>query len=259
MFNRVIFGVVILILSLVLIGNTQAKPIKQSKSFDVKSGGTLIIRSDIGSIDIDSHDQESVKIEVKTKGIDPDDFEIEFAQDGSDVKVEGDYKYRAGGYRVSAQFIVKVPRQYNIDLDTGGGSIELDDLNGTVRAKTSGGSINLGKIEGDVNVNTSGGSIHVEEVAGNINAHTSGGSVTAKITTQPTSNCRLSTSGGSVTAYLSPSVEVDLDAGTSGGRVRSDFDVEGRVSKRRIKGKINGGGPELKLKTSGGNVKVKKL
>jgi hypothetical protein len=69
----------------------------------------------------------------------------------------------------------------------------------------------------------------------------------------------LTTSGGSVTAYLANDIAVDLDASTSGGRVKSDFMVVGKIKKTSIKGTINGGGPDLKLKTSGGSVRIKTL
>jgi DUF4097 and DUF4098 domain-containing protein YvlB len=116
----------------------------------------------------------------------------------------------------------------------------------------------LGKIRGDVDVKTSGGSIRVDEVSGTINAHTSGGSITAIISQQPLGDSRLTTSGGSVSASLAPSIAVDLTASTSGGRVSSEFEVDGSVKKTRITGKVNGGGPKLVLKTSGGSVRIKK-
>jgi len=59
--------------------------------------------------------------------------------------------------------------------------------------------------------------------------------------------------------YLVPSVALDLYAKTSGGRVSSEFDVSGSVKKTKIEGEINGGGPKLFLKTSGGSVRVKTL
>jgi DUF4097 and DUF4098 domain-containing protein YvlB len=187
---------------------------------------------------------------------------VTFSQQGDDVIVEGNQEGSSNwGWSNNARvyYTIKVPKNYNVNLETGGGSIEVSDLVGEVEADTSGGSISLGQIQGDVDVKTSGGSISVEEVAGNIDAHTSGGSVSAKMTKQPTENCRLTTSGGSVTAYLARDIAVDLDASTSGGRVKSDFMVEGRVKKTSIDGKINGGGPQLKMKTSGGSVRIKAL
>lgn len=246
--------------ALMFVALLQAKTNQSEQTFTVRSGGTLYVDSDSGSIDVESHDRNSVEVEVKRKGLDQDDFVVEMNQEGNDVRITGERESSwFGGYNKSVRFIIKVPQTYNVDLNTGGGSIEIMDLNGNVDAFTSGGSIQLGQIKGDVAVKTSGGSIQVEDVAGNIDANTSGGSIKAVISEQPTKDCRLRTSGGSVTAYLNPSIKVDLNASTSGGRVRSEFNVDGTTKKSKIKGTINGGGPELYLKTSGGSVSIKEI
>lgn len=257
MINKTSFAIAASIGALFFIGASQAQAEKVEKSFDVKPAGTLYIRTDSGSVEVESHASNRVDIEVRTRGDNAEDFVLEFNKDGNDVRVTGEHKRRFGSWHMNARFIVKVPETYNVELKTGGGAIELSDLKGRVQAKTSGGSIDLGQIVGDVEVETSGGSITVEDVAGNINADTSGGSIRAKISKQPTEDSRLHTSGGSVTVYLAPDVAVDLKARTSGGRVKSDFDVEGTIKRNRIVGKINGGGPRLDLSTSGGSVRVK--
>jgi DUF4097 and DUF4098 domain-containing protein YvlB len=201
------------------------------------------------------------------------------------------------GRHLRVRFIVTVPQKYNLNVKTSGGSISVADIEGDVKAKTSGGSlrfayvkgpvrgrtsggsitldgcegnadvttsggsIRIGKVQGEVNAVTSGGSIKVKEVMGTINARTSGGSVSASIAKQPAGDCRLTTSGGSVTVYLAEDIKVDLDARTSGGRVYTDYPLtmQGKISKRYLKGEINGGGPELYLRTSGGSIRIKKL
>ncbi|MFT6712410.1 MAG: DUF4097 and DUF4098 domain-containing protein YvlB [Arenicella sp.] len=255
----IITAVVLLAISLIAV--SKAQPLKMEKSFEVKSGGTFFLKSDAGSVEIESHDSDRVEIKVEKKGRSAEDFEVVFSKDGNDVRVVGkrENAWDWGNYSISVHFIVKVPKDYNVDLKTGGGSIHLSDLKGTVDANTSGGSITLGRIQGDVYVQTSGGAIRVEEVAGNIDAHTSGGSINAKISKQPSDDCRLRTSGGSLTVYLAPQIAVDLEASTSGGRVNSEFDVDGLVKKQKIRGEINGGGPKLELKTSGGSVRIKSL
>ena len=246
------------LVTLLFIGFATAKSLAENETFTVTKGGTLYLDSDAGSLDIESHGKDTVEVMVEKSGRNADDFTVKFEQRGNDVRIDGD---RDGGWysQLNVRFMIKVPEQYNLAVKTGGGSIDLDKLNGEVKARTSGGSISLGSIQGDVDVKTSGGSIRVDDVAGNINAHTSGGSIKATLRKQPTANCRLTTSGGSVTAYLDPSIKVDLYASTSGGRVRSDIPVRGSIDKRSIKGDINGGGPDLVLKTSGGSVTIKEI
>ena len=148
------------------------------------------------------------------------------------------------------------------DVKTSGGEITLGSVAGKVKAETAGGSIRIDKATGSVDANTSGGSITVEEVMGSINAKTFGGSVRAYISRQPERDCSLETAGGNVNVYLVEGIAVDLEARTTGGGVSTDIPVttvvEDKVSKNRLQGAINGGGPVLKLRTFGGNIRLHK-
>jgi hypothetical protein len=149
----------------------------------------------------------------------------------------------------------------DVYLKTSGGGIDIGRVDGKVDARTSGGSIRIGKAKGSVFARSSGGSIDVEEAMGALEAETSGGSITARISAQPQGASRLETFGGSVNVYLAADIQADLDAKTSGGRISTEFPitVEGALRKDRVRAKINGGGPELFLRTSGGNITLRKL
>ena len=161
---------------------------------------------------------------------------------------------------------------------TSGGSINLTGGNGKADVRTSGGSIHIGEVSGDVNAHTSGGSIHIDRATGSVIARTSGGSVTVRETTgaidastsggnvtafllaQPKQDCKLSTSGGTINVHLASNIGVAVDASTSGGSVSTDFPVtiSGRISRRELKAAVNGGGPLLHLRTSGGGINLKR-
>ncbi|MBI1925900.1 DUF4097 family beta strand repeat protein [Candidatus Poribacteria bacterium] len=149
--------------------------------------------------------------------------------------------------------------QGNVYIKTSGGSLDVGNVDGEVEVETSGGSIHIASVKGNVTARTSGGGIRVEE-AGQVIATTSGGSIEAHISRQPKGDCALETSGGSVTAYLADDIAVNVDAQTSGGRVSTDLPVamtvQGEMSKNKLQGTINGGGPLLKLRTSGGNMRL---
>ena len=148
-----------------------------------------------------------------------------------------------------------------VKLSTSGGDIELDDVAGTVDAKTSGGSIDINRAGGAVVARTSGGSIQIGSAGGAIDAHTSGGSINATFAQQPQAESRLDTSGGGVTVTIAPAVAVDLDARASGGGVTADVPVtvQGTMEEDQIVGKINGGGPRLVVRTSGGGIHLKRM
>ncbi len=238
----------------------QAKTI--NKEFDVASGGLLKIETDVGAIEIDSHAKETVLVEVKIGGKDEENMQINMTHSGDNVSINGDLDRSGFGFgsrSIRVTYKVTLPESYNLNLDTSGGSIEIEDLKGKVNAHTSGGSISVEDVEGDVNIKTSGGSLELENIIGEINAKTSGGSIKLKLPKNPAKDAKVKTSGGSITAYLAKDVAVNLTAKTSGGRVSSEFAVNGTTSKRKMEGTINGGGPELVLKTSGGSVRIKEI
>lgn len=321
---------------------------KIEKAFSVKSGGNLTVVSEFGAIEIQTAEQDEVKVvitkESKFKLVGTiqevlEDFEVAFEHEGPDVRIEGAFKrgrehWQKKLNRLKIRFLITVPQQYNVDLDTSSGGISVTDLNGDVRAGTSGGSLHLGDITGSVwgrtsggsikltssgsqadlktsggsievvnvagdvhaqtsggslrfgeiqgsiwgktsggsikvtkcsggaDVQTSGGTIRLESVSGNVKAKTSGGSIRAAMTTQPQNECSFRTSGGGITVMLIPDIAVDVEAETRGGHVATDFVVkstlQGKVPKNRLEGSINGGGPLLKLHTSGGNIHLQK-
>lgn len=148
-----------------------------------------------------------------------------------------------------------------VDARTSGGSITLDEARGPVELKTSGGNIAVGRVAGPADLSTSGGSIKIDSVVSLLRAHTSGGSIRATIVGPISEECSLSTSGGSVRVTVAKNAAFRLDASTSGGGV----DVDGltlalqKVSRNRsqLAGDVNGGGPLVKLRTSGGGISVR--
>jgi DUF4097 and DUF4098 domain-containing protein YvlB len=143
-------------------------------------------------------------------------------------------------------------------LHTSGGGISVEDVAGEVEASTSGGSVQVNRASGRVSAHTSGGSITIRETTGAVDASTSGGSVSAFLSAQPNESCRLSTSGGSINVELARNLRVDVDASTSGGSVSSDFPVSTSGDRQNLRAAINGGGPLLHLRTSGGGIRIQK-
>jgi DUF4097 and DUF4098 domain-containing protein YvlB len=215
-------------------------------------------------------------VRVKYQVTLPQEFNIDLKTRGGSISVDdlkGDVQSKTSGGslafsriegpvygRTSGGSIRLASCTGNADVKTSGGSISLGDVRGDVIAHTSGGSIKVGRAKGSVDIHTSGGGIQVEEVMGTIKARTSGGSITAFISEQPESDCSLTTSGGSITVHLADKIGVDLNARASGGRVYTEFQVmvSGEISKSSLKAKINDGGPELYLYTSGGSIYIKK-
>ena len=172
-------------------------------------------------------------------------------------KIQGPVSGHTSGGNISA-----VGCQGPVELKTSGGNLNLSEIEGDVTAKTTGGSILADKLTGKSVMKTSGGNIKVAGLKGSVEAKTSGGHITAELLGQPASVCSFDTSGGNITITLGEKAAVDVDARTSGGRVSSDLPVvavvQGEQKKHELRGKINGGGPLITARTSGGNVRLEK-
>ena len=146
----------------------------------------------------------------------------------------------------------------SVDFVTSGGAIAIGDVRGEVQAKTSGGRIAVAKAHGGARLKTSGGSIRIDSAGDAVDARTTGGSIRATFAAQPAAASRLATTGGNVDVRLAESVGVEVSAAASGGRVRIDEALrpEGESAPSSATVRVNGGGPSLRLRTSGGSITV---
>lgn len=198
---------------------------------------------------------------------------------------------------VQVSFEITVPRHYHLNLGTSGGDIGVASLRGNVKARTSGGDLEFARIDGDIEASTSGGDITLQEgtararlstSGGNIEvdraggltevstsgghirlksveqlvrASTSGGNIRAVITGPIRQDTLLTTSGGAVDVQVARHAAFRLNASTSGGSVKAEgitiAPEQGGSGKTRLIGAVNGGGPELKLRSSGGDIKIR--
>jgi hypothetical protein len=159
-----------------------------------------------------------------------------------------------GGIRV-------VDCEGEIKIDTSGGGIELAGGGGSLQGESSGGGVKVRNFRGPVSVESSGGGITVENAGGKLRAESSGGPVHAVLPSPIPGDVSLESSGGGVTVMVPPDAAFNLDAESSGGGVSCDLPItiQGKKQHDELKGAVNGGGPTLKLESSGGGVHVKKL
>jgi len=148
-----------------------------------------------------------------------------------------------------------------IKIGTSGGAIEVTGGSGSIKGHTSGGPVTVKTFRGPVSVSTSGGGITIENATGKVEGNTSGGGINVTLASTVTEEIKLSTSGGGVTVKVPEGAAFNLDASTSGGGVTCDLPVtvQGKLKSDRLKGPVNGGGPAVVLRSSGGGIHVKKL
>ncbi len=174
------------------------------------------------------------------------------------------------------------------NIETGGGSIEVRQCSGKVRVSTGGGSIDLSDVGGPADIETGGGSIRLTSAKGHVHAETGGGGIelygvpsaraetgaggiTVKLvnTGGERRDSDLETAAGDITVYIASDVAINVRASVdmgNGHRITSDFpdihiNSEGDQwgpKTLTAEGKLNGGGPLLKVHTSTGDICLKR-
>jgi DUF4097 and DUF4098 domain-containing protein YvlB len=181
--------------------------------------------------------------------------------------------------------IVLVSAAQGATLEAGGGNIEVRKCGGHLKVSTGGGNIELGDISGPVELETGGGSIRLASAKGIVRAQTgagrielngvpcaraetgAGGIVARFIAGGERNDSSLETSVGDITVYFAPDVALTVRASidmANGHKITSDFsdirvvteggDWPGPKS-YTAEGKLNGGGPVLKVRTTTGDIK----
>lgn len=268
------------------------------KKFSVSAGGTLRLATDVGTVRITGSGSNEVTVNAILRGRDKDinDFYISADQSSNGVEIKGKSPHHFWFWNTTdleVVYTIGVPQEYNlqvhtsggdvevnsvkgsvkggtsggnlvlnktdgqVELETSGGDIKVDNAAGTLRMHTSGGGIVLTSVTGDVNVETSGGDIRAEGIDGKVRAETSGGNVSVKVK-GTNRGVEAETSGGNITIAVGKDVGATIDAATSGGDVTCDLPItmNGKVNETRIRGTVNGGGPTIHAHTSGGNVHI---
>ena len=162
-----------------------------------------------------------------------------------------------------------------VDVTSGSGDLELTNIGGDVEARTGSGDITAegiggsfqaqagsGDIEvaqsgpGNVEISTGSGDIEIHNIRGGLRAGSGSGDI--DVDGEPTDDWSLSASSGGITLDLPAQFAFDLDAETSSGSISMDQPITTpNLRKNRLSGQVNGGGVEIRLRTSSGSIRIR--
>jgi DUF4097 and DUF4098 domain-containing protein YvlB len=194
---------------------------------------------------------------------------------------------------VSISYDIVVPAGTEVISHTGSGAMTIIGVAGPVEAKTGSGSITLTDIGDAVNARSGSGKIRADEIAGAFEAHTGSGSIRltqvapgdvvatagsgsiklhgvvgalrvkagsgrAEIDGRQEGDWNVDTGSGSVKIKLPDDAAFELDAHTGSGGITVDhpLTIQGKVSKRRMRGDVRGGGDLLAVETGSGGIRI---
>jgi len=173
-------------------------------SLQTSDGLTLRLTTDLGSVKIIPLENGSAPlvrytVHIETDARAPlaqhllDHYSLSAKSTPAGVEIIGKLPPQSthlSGAQIWVQFEIAVPRNYSVEVKTGIGDIETEDIGGIATLMTQGGSIRAGRIGVGVagkgvserlvaRLETDGGHIQVQDVAGDLRAFTAGGHINA--------------------------------------------------------------------------------
>jgi hypothetical protein len=258
-----------------------------SKSYPISGRADLHVETDDGSVTITSSDQKEIYAHVMTSHykIGESDVRIQESQNGDSVNISvkmphfnwGFWGNHGGSVRVE----LRVPRELNLDVHTGDGNVTSDTVTGHIRIDTGDGNINATALKGDMFMHTGDGHIEASNLDGTLKVDTGDGHVTVggrfdsldlhtgdgNIDASATNGSKvmngwvLHSGDGRINLRVPGDLSADLDAHTGDGSITVDLPVtvSGSMGHSSVRGKMNGGGGQLKITSGDGSIHVEKL
>lgn len=152
---------------------------------------------------------------------------------------------------LNVEFDIQVPLRFDIDIETRGGDLVVERLQGQFRGATAGGDIRTGDVSGQVRAVTAGGSIFLGNVGQQAEATTAGGNI---LVGNVQGDATLETSGGKIVAGR---IAGTVRAVTAGGDVLlrgAGGDVIAETAGGLIQ--IGETGGYVRAQTAGGSIKL---
>jgi DUF4097 and DUF4098 domain-containing protein YvlB len=236
------------------------------KTFPVSGKPDLRVEVTDGSVSIRSSETSEIAARVITHGWKIGDSEVRIAEHQNGNRVEIDVRtprLNVSFGRHSVELELLVPRELLAQIHSGDGKISAQDLKGEIHFSSGDGSIEADSIDGVLEAKTGDGHIRVNGRWDRLDLQTQDGSVEAdaRVGSKMAGSWRVNTGDGHVTLRLPENFAADLDVHTGDGKVTIDFPVtmSGSFGGSDVRGKLNGGGQMLVVRTGDGPIRLQRL
>jgi hypothetical protein len=273
------------------------------KSYTVTGRANVRVDTNDGSVRVTTGDNKQVEFHVEYHGLElGKNLRVDSRQDGDKVeltaRMTGHWGFSWGHNSRGLHIEVRMPRDADLQVETGDGSVQADSINGTVNIHTGDGSVKANSLNGTIDLHTNDGSISVDSLKGEIRLRTGDGSIEARdldgkveadsgdghirmvgrfdalnvktgdgsvdtrvlAGSKMVSSWTIRTGDGSVDIVLPSDFQTNIDASTGDGHISLGIPVtvEGTFSNSQIHGKMNGGGQPLMIHTGDGSIRLSK-
>ncbi|ABF43591.1 hypothetical protein Acid345_4591 [Candidatus Koribacter versatilis Ellin345] len=217
--------------------------------------------SNDAGIDITAMPGKTMDAYVETKGyrINDDDVRITQRQEGDRVMLEvhvAPHHFMIGAYMLKVN--VTLPENTLLRVNTSDGHIRVNGIKAESRLQSGDGSVEVSRFDGALWAHTGDGHIKADGRFDQLDLSTGDGHIDLDIDSgsKLTNSWEIHTHDGSVHARIPSELKADLDVDTGDGRIDSDIPVtiQGSLSRSRLRGTMNGGGPLFRVHTGDGSI-----
>ncbi len=238
-----------------------------AKHYTLGGKPELRIETSDANIRVTTWDQNSINAKVVTEGyrIGEGGIRVEEHQTGDTVAIEVRYPHHnitIGWAKHRVDIVIQMPREGRVNLRTGDGNIDIGGLKGDMDLRSGDGSENLEDVEGRLHAWTGDGHITAQGRFDELELKTGDGHVDVRAAkgSSLAAGWRLETGDGNVSLEVPSDLSADVDLHTSDGHIDLDLPVatEGKVRENEVRGKLNGGGSSLTIRTGDGSIHLRK-
>lgn len=256
-----------------------------TKTYAISGRADLHVQTDDGDVSITSGDQKDIYAHVTTSHYKiGDEVKVEESQSGDSVNIKVHLPHSWGfwGHGGSVRVELRVPRELNLEVNTGDGNVTAQPVAGQIRITTGDGNIKANGVKGNIYMHSGDGHIDASDLDGTLkvdtgdghvtlsgrfdvlDAHTGDGNIDASAMngSKVASGWMLHSGDGRINLRVPGDLSADLDAHTGDGSITVDLPITvvgsmGHTS--TVRGKINAGGGLLKISSGDGSIHVEKL
>ena len=258
-------GVAVLVVALVAVLPASAD--EWSKTYNLTGQPDLRIETSDANIRVTTWDQPTIEAKVITNRykIGEGGIRIEEHQTGDAVEIEVRFPHHSfnidwGQHRVDV--IIQMPRKGRVNLHTGDGKIDVSGLSGEIDVRSGDGSEDLEAVDGKLHAMTGDGRIRASGRFDELEVKTGDGHVEVRAAAGSSlaSGWRLETGDGNVMLEVPADLAADVDLHTGDGHIDLEMPITttGQLRQDEIRGKLNGGGSLLTIRTGDGSIHLKK-
>lgn len=154
--------VLLMTIGSLLLAPVAAAAESNTQEFSAAGGGTLVLDFDTGAtVSIYGTGGSSISVSY-TKKCRPE-CEIEFDESGNGLTISTRFVGRGNSQSSNMNFEIEVPRYYDVELDSMGGALKIEGLDGTFTGRTMGGALALHDVRGVAELTTMGGEISLTD------------------------------------------------------------------------------------------------